>query len=299
MLCRTLAFAAIALAATAAPAFADDALRIEHAAARLVVIPEARADVVYTIQPGRAGLPPIQARRDGGVLVLDGGLGGGFMGRSRIQGCDSWGAQHTQDETVVWRSPQRKSVRIEGLGRVKVEDLPTITAHVPLDAKVGAGEAVFGQIGPSRSLDLGAAGCGDWSVAEVKGRAKFALSGSGDVWAKSTGELHAAVSGSGDVHVGAVNGPLQAAIAGSGDVKAGTLNGPLSVKIAGSGDVIVDGGRAPTLAAAIAGSGDVKFRGEAGSVSASIMGSGDVDVARVTGPVAKHVAGSGEVNIGR
>jgi hypothetical protein len=299
MHCRTLAFAALALAATAAPAFADDALRIEHAAARLVVIPEARADVVYTIQPGRSDLPPIKARRDGGVLVLDGGLGGGFMGHSRIRGCDGWGVQHVQDEALVWRSPQRKSVRIEGLGSVKLEDLPTITAHVPLDAKVAAGEAVFGQIGPSRSLDLGAAGCGDWSVAEVKGLAKFALSGSGDVWAKSAGETHAAISGSGDVHVGAVNGALHAAIAGSGDVKVGRLDGPLSAKIAGSGDVIVDGGHAPTLAAEIAGSGDVKFRGEAGAVNASIVGSGDVDVARATGPVAKHVAGSGEVNVGR
>ncbi len=282
-------FAAALLGATmiAAPAFAEDTLRIQHAAARVIVIPENRSDVIYTIQPGRAGLPPLETRQDGGVKVLDGGLGGGFGPFGFHFGLNCQG------------SGDRVRVRIPGHGDIALQDLPVVTAHVPMNAHVAVGEAVFGDIGPSQSLDFGNAGCGDWKIADVRGAARIGLSGSGDVRARSVGQAAVHISGSSDVYLGPVNGGLEAHISGSGDVHAASVAGPLVARIAGSGDVTVDGGTSPSVEAHIAGSGDVKFRGTAGQLMASIAGSGDVDVARVTGQVTKHIAGSGDVNIGR
>ena len=298
MAVRAFAFALLATVAGASPVWADTALRIEHAAARVVVIPENRSDIVYTIQQGPSRLPLIQMRHDGGVLVLDGGLGGGPGGRSRIRGCDSWDAQHLVNDRSDWHINFGKAVRIEGIGSVKVQDLPVITAHVPMDAKVSAGEAVFGEVSPSQSLELGNAGCGDWKVADVRGPARFNLTGAGDIHAANVGDIHVNIAGSGDLFFQSTGG-LDARVAGSGDVTGVTVNGSIGAKVAGSGDIIVQGGRVSTLTAAIAGSGDVKFHGEAGALNASIVGSGDVDVSRVTGPIAKHVTGSGEINVGR
>jgi hypothetical protein len=298
MAARASALAVLALVAVSTPAWADPALRVEHAAARMVVIPENRPDVAYTIQPGHAGLPPIQMHRDGGVMVLDGGLGGGFMGRSRIQGCDSWDASHRTDDRTSWNINFGKAVRIAGIGSVKVQDLPVITVHVPMNANVSAGGAVFGEIGPSASLVFANAGCGDWKVADVRGTARFNLAGSGDVHADSAGDARVNIAGSGDLFFESAGG-LNVHIAGSGDVRGRAVNGPIDAKIAGSGDVFVEGGRASDVSAAITGSGDLRFKGEAGAVNASIVGSGNVDVARVTGAIVKHVVGSGEVNVGR
>jgi hypothetical protein len=284
---RILALALLGATSIAAPAFADDVFRIEHAAARVVVIPEARGDVAYSIQPGRAALPALQMRQDGGVKVLDGGLGGGFAPFGFHMGMSCQGAgDHVR-------------IRIPGHGVVALQDLPVITVRTPLNAHLAVGDAVFGEIGPSQSLDFANSGCGDWRVADVRGATHLSLSGSGDVRGRAVGEASVRISGSSDVYLGPVSGGLDARISGSGDVHAASVSGPLSAKIAGSGDVTVDGGTSPSVEAHIAGSGDVKFRGVAGSVSAFIAGSGDVDVARVSGAVTKHIAGSGDVNIGR
>lgn len=280
----TAGLAALGLATTPALA-ADGTLRVEHAAARVIVIPEARSDVVYTINPGRAGLPPVKPRQDGGVIVLDGGLGGGFgpFGPHIGPSCRGSGDQ--------------VRVSVPGRGDVAVQDLPVITARVPAHARVKVEGAVFGAVGPSQSLDFANAGCGDWRIAEVHGPLHLALAGSGDIRAQASAEAVVDISGSSDVYLGAVKGGLKAHLSGSGDVHAASINGPLAAGVVGSGDVIVDGGQASTLSASISGSGDVKFGGVASAVSASIAGSGDVDVARVNGPVSKHIAGSGAVNI--
>jgi hypothetical protein len=286
MIYRSFALALLASGLAFAPAFAaDSALRIENAAARVIVIPEARGDVVYTIQPGRSGLPALQLRHDGGVVVLDGGLSGGFGPFVHV-GLNCQG------------SGDHVRVRIPGHGEVALQDLPVVTARVPLNARVAVGDAVFGEIGMTQSLDFANAGCGDWRIADVRGPLHMALSGSGDVRGGRAGDTSVHISGSSDVYLGGLTS-LEARISGSGDVHAVSINGPLQAKISGSGDLTVDGGQSPNVSVAVAGSGDVKFRGTAGALSATVAGSGDVDIARVTGPVSKHVAGSGDVNVGR
>lgn len=280
-----LAAAALAGAASAAE------LRIEYAAARVVVIPEARNDVQVTVTPGAARVPRLDVSRRGGTVVVNGNL------RNRIDNCGGgWNLFGGGDQ-----GGQRDAgtVHIDGVGRVRVADLPLITARVPLNADVGARGAIWGQVGRSQSLTLAASGCGDWSVADVAGPATLAISGSGDLRGGDAGQALVRVSGSGDVRLGRISGPLQAQISGSGDVRAVSARERVTAAIAGSGDVVVEGGRFRTVEARIAGSGDLRVGGVTEDVDAAIAGSGDVRVGQVTGRVSRRVAGSGDVIVGR
>ncbi len=276
---RKILGSALALAASAAGgASAAPSVEIRHAAARVVVYPEARDDVSVVVRQANSRLP-ITLSRFGDKLVADGGLGW------RIGSCH--------------QRFGRRSVGVFGVGEVPYDQLPMIEVHTPLDAKVAAGPAVFGVINRSRTLDFANSGCGDWTIANVAGHARINQSGSGDSRVGSVAAADINVAGSGNVHLQAIGGGLNASTAGSGDIGAASIAGVLNARVAGSGDVRVAGGRAPAVNARIAGSGDVTFGGVAGQVDASIAGSGDVRVAAVSGPVSKRVVGSGEVIVGR
>lgn len=276
---RTMIAAGAVLAALIGTGAQAQELEVENAAARLVVIPEARGDVQVTVTPGRPGLPVLEVRRTRAGVEIDGGL------RRRIEGCNTMAGQ--------------TSVRIRDVGSVRVSELPLITARVPLNAEVSAGGAVFGSIGRTNSLKLAASGCGDIRAANVAGGVELASAGSGDVHIGASREAKAALAGSGDVRLGPVGGDLSASIAGSGDIHAASVARQLKASIAGSGDVVVASGRTGPVSASIVGSGDVRIGGSAESLSASVMGSGDVRVGQVLGPVKRNVAGSGDVIVGR
>jgi hypothetical protein len=304
------AFAVAAL--SAAPAFAQTpTLRVSHAAARVVIQTENRADIVVSVSRGTSRLPPLTIRRDGGAVVVDGGLdthsiscGGGYS-LTHLWG----GIDHVRDT---------RRVKFPGVGWVDVSDLPVITVHAPRAFAVSAGGAVWGDVGPSDALSLDAGGCGDWRIAAVRGKLSAHVAGSGDIQGDTAGTLDLSLAGSGDVglhnvagaariesagsgdvHLGAVTGALDARLAGSGDLAADRVEGAVKAELAGSSDMKINGGHAPQLAVQIAGSGDFVFNGVAGSVSASVAGSGDIHVAHAEGPVAKSVIGSGEIAIGR
>ena len=271
-----LAMAAGACAAAGAAHAAS--VEIKDAVARVTVIPENRADVRVEILSSHPRLP-LQVRTFGGRTVVDGGL------FHRIRNC---------------RGPMdNPRVSVLGIGDIGLGEMPQVVVHTPRDAHVQAGGAVFGSVGRSASLELGNAGCGDWTVANVEGQLRLNEAGSGNVRAGSAGEAHVRVAGSGDIWTTDIRGPLSVEIAGSGDVTVGSLGGPLEARVAGSGDVRVRGGHASTMNVSIAGSGDVDFRGVADSLKARIMGSGDVRVREVRGPISKMVMGSGGVTVGR
>jgi hypothetical protein len=312
---RTIFTASIALAglaATAGHAAAQGpSVRIDHAAARVVVVVENRADISVSVTRGDPRLPAVTVRRDGGVTVVDGGLntwgmncGGGYS-VNHLWG----GISHTRDD---------RSVRLPGRGKIDLTALPVITVHVPRRAAISESGAVWGEVGASEALDLSMSGCGDWSIGPVAGRASLSMSGSGDVRGAGVGALKVSTSGSGsveltgvsgaaevsvsgssDIKLGVVGGALMAHSAGSGNLTAASVAGPIESSIAGSSDVKILGGRSPKVAVQIAGSGDFEFNGVAGALSASVAGSGNVRVARVDGPVSKSVMGSGEVQVGR
>ncbi len=304
-----------AVLAAAVPAFASPGVTVRAAAARMVVIPEARGDVRVEVQPGadrRLPLPVV--RREGDRIVVDGGL------RGRVGGCGTFG--------VDWRvfgagrgaepNPHIQRVMVRGIGPLTLDRLPLITAHVPMHAAIAVGDAVFGKVGPSDSLAFASAGCGDWIVGEVSGPLEIASHGSGDIHAGRSGVLHAALSGSGDLTVDDVAGEAAVAVHGSGDTKLGRVghglmldlqgsgdvaasevDGPIASHQSGSGDVQIGGGRSPTVSVSTSGSGDFAFRGEAGAVSAQSSGSGDIAIAHANGPVSKSHSGSGDIDVGR
>ncbi|HWU12912.1 MAG TPA: DUF2807 domain-containing protein [Caulobacter sp.] len=273
-----LATAAAALGFAGAAA-ADPSVKIKDAVARVEVIPEARGDVKVEFLTTNKSLP-LNIRRDGSDVTVDGGLR-----RNRINGCNS-----VMGKTVV---------HVRGVGDVKWEDIPQIVVRVPMDAEVAAGGAVFGSVGRTDHLELSNAGCGDWTVANVKGRFELNQAGSGDTKAGSAASAEINIAGSGDVKTQEIGGDLEVNIAGSGGVTTASVNGKLEANIAGSGDVTIAGGRSRSVEVSIMGSGDVDFGGEADAVEAHIAGSGDVRIARVNGPIQKSVAGSGQVIVGR
>jgi hypothetical protein len=268
---------AVAAVVAAAPAVAAPAVEIRHAAARVTVIAEARSDIEVTVIKANPRLP-LRVTRLGGDVIVDGGL------LMRPHGCH-----------FAFGKP---SVMIWGLGDVGYDDLPQLVIRTPMDVRVEAGDAVFGAVGRSNTLDLDNSGCGDWVVANVAGAMHIAVSGSGDVRAGSAGPTELRISGSGNITTRDVRGGLNAATSGSGDIDAASIAGPIRARISGSGDVRVRRGVASDMDVSVAGSGDISFGGVAETLEASVAGSGDVSVAKVTGSVSRHVAGSGEVRIG-
>ena len=314
-------------AATAAIAFAGAAqaaeVEIRNAAARVVIIPEDRADIAVEIEHGSSPLDRLTVTRRGDDVFIDGGLA-----RNAVRSCASGPAGAAQPG-------EGATVEIRGHGHINVSDTPLVVVRTPRDVDVkagrtggrsrilniargGSGGAVFGAVGRgARSIELSNRGCGDWTVANTDGELDLsnagsgsiragtsrsldlAVAGSGGVTAGATGEADIAVVGSGDISV-ASTASVEVAIAGSGDVRIGRVEGDtLDVSIAGSGDVRVNGGQVRTVDVSIAGSGNVTFDGRAGDVNASIMGAGDVRVAEATGSVNRSVAGSGEIRIGQ
>jgi len=263
----------------AGAACADPSVKFKDAVARVEVIPEARTDVKVEFLTTNQSLP-LTIRKKGSEVMVDGGLK-----MNRINGCN----------TVMGK----RVVHVRGVGDVKWEDIPQVVVRVPLNAEVGANGAVFGNVGRTDSLELSNAGCGDWTVANVKGKFELNQAGSGDTKAGSAGSAEINIAGSGDVKTQNIGGDLEINIAGSGGVTAASVNGKLETNIAGSGDVTVSGGRSRAIEVSIMGSGDVVFDGEADTVDVSVAGSGDVRIAKVTGSVRKSVAGSGDVIIGR
>ena len=257
-------------------------VEIKNAVARVTVIPEARSDVAVTIVKDDARHPLKVRVWPGGQVVVEGGVFGGLFGG--VTSCSSHAG--------------KPFVRVFGGESYTYEDMPQLVVRTPLDAKVSAGGAVFGEVGRSDSLDLSIGGCGDWVVANVRGRLSVSTSGSGDVRTGTAGEIKVRTAGSGDIYTRAIGGGVDANIAGSSDIKIDQSAGPVKVRISGSGNLGIAGGHASDLDVFIAGSGDVSFRGVADTVTAFVAGSGDVNVDHVTGAVKKSIAGSGDVNIG-
>lgn len=287
---------AVAAAALAGPALAGTPeVEVRDAVARVVVIVEDRTDVGVEIEQGNSGLPEVVVRRRGDQVRIEGGLGRGRVAGMRLGG-DRIG--NCRAGATDGRQPgQGATVEVSRLGRINVSDAPLIVIRTPRKVDVSVGGAVYGAVGRGATdIELGNAGCGDWTVANT-GDLSISMAGSGSVRAGTSSRLDISVAGSGEVRAGATQN-LEVNVAGSGDVWVAAANGPVEVNIAGSGDVVVAGGQVGALDVSIAGSGDVDIRATAASVDASIMGSGDVHVAGVTGAVERAIMGSGSVTVG-
>jgi len=258
----------------AGAASAHTGVELKNMAARVVVLPENRADVDLKVVYGKAKVPVIMISTRGNTLVADGKL------KNRHLNCKAGG------------------VDIGGLGMVVGDDLPTVYIKVPMDAKVSAGGATYGTVGASQSLEFSEGGCGNWQLASVSGGAKVNIGGSGDVTLAGAADTAVNIGGSGNFTTTSINA-LDANIGGNGDIVADRVSGPVKINIGGSGNVKLNSGVAPAMEVNIAGSGDVRFGGEAKSLKVNIVGSGDVRVKTVTGNISKSVMGSGNVIVGQ
>ena len=179
----TLAVLAAAVSA-AGVAQAEPSVKIKDAVARVVVIPENRPDIKVEFLTTNASLP-LTVRNEGDKVVIDGDLR-----MSRINGCNNRNG--------------KTSVRVRGVGDVAYENIPQVAIRTPMDVRVGAGGAVFGDIGRSDSVELGNAGCGNWTVANTKGKLEVSQAGSGDTRTGSASSAEISIAGSGDVSTQAI-----------------------------------------------------------------------------------------------
>jgi Putative auto-transporter adhesin, head GIN domain len=257
----------------AGTAAAATALQVRGAAARVAIIPESRPDVRVVVLRTNPRLP-LRIHSAGGRILITGDVS------RRVRGCGPHGVS-------LW-----------GRGDVAYGDLPFVVVRTPLAVRVWAGDAVFGVIGRSSSVDLTNQGCGNWTIANVRGRLRLDQAGAGESRAGSAAAADLSVAGSGRIVARSLPGGMMAVSSGSGDINVGEVFGPVDVRIGGTGGVTVAGGRASHMDASIAGSGDIRMGGSAESLTASVTGSGDVVVSHVTGPVIRRVFGSGEVRVG-
>ncbi len=277
-LAATAALLCVLAGEAGAQTFAASAVRVDHAAAVVTVIPEDRADVSVSIAPG-ARLAGPTARMTGEGVVIDGGL------RNRIRGCTSTFGGRTQ-------------VRIAGIGNVSREDLPRITIRTPraLDLSIGGG--AFTTVGASAGGSAAFNGCGDAVMAAASGALDVDLNGSGDVEvARVGGMLAATLNGSGSLRVARADADAALRLNGSGDLEVGDVAGRLEARLSGSGslEVAAAGGDSRL---ALNGSGDVEAGAIAGSLDAELRGSGSVSVASVTGAsAALELSSSGDLSV--
>jgi hypothetical protein len=197
----------------AALAAAPTELRIDHAAARVVVTPARGGTLSATVTPAGAG-PPLQVRREGKVLVIDGGLpeaghGGLF---------DVFNGSRCKTNPAA---------------------LPLITVRSPADVRITGTGALFGQVGASDSLVLDTDGCGRWRIGPVVGT----------LWMRVKGQTTAEVAGhapKADLyawgaseirHSGEV-GVLTAEVHDASTIRVRMVDGAVDSLVSGSGDII-------------------------------------------------------------
>ncbi len=278
---RALILAGVVLGLMAAPAAADSyratGVRLEHAAAELIVIPEDRADVDVAISPVER-LPTPTVRVDGDRVVIDGGL------RNRLQGC-----------TSTLGGGERACIR--GIGNLARTDLPRVTLRIPRTLDLSIAGAVYTSIGASSGGEVRHNGCGKTHVADVSGPLDVALNGSGDVdVTRVSGVLQAALNGSGSLTVRQAEGDAELRLNGSGDLRAGPVRGDLDAVLAGSGGLRVDTAR--NAAVRLNGSGDIDIGNISGAIDARLDGSGGMDLGAVTQGARVALNGSGDIDVG-
>jgi len=260
-----------ASAAAAAPG-----IEIRDAVARIVVIPEDRADVKVEMLTVNRSLP-LEVRQTASGVTIDGGLA------HRIRDC------HTSSENP-W-------TYVRGVGRVDYKDMPQVVIHAPKAVMLASNGAIVGSIGRSAGLDIENSGCSAWTIADVAGEAVVRDSGVGAIRMGQAQRLDARLSGVTNVHVNKVAN-LEVSLSGTGGLTLNELAGPMEARVSGAGHVKVLQGNAGAVRATISGVGGIEFGGQAQSLDAQVSGIGSIRVKSVTGSVTKQVSGIGHVTIG-
>lgn len=268
-----------ALTAFGAEAHAARVLELKNMAARVIIEPGAREDIVLTVDYGtRSDIPKIMVKTSGDKLIADGQM-------------------NLRGETLT---PGADTVRLSGaLGQVALTDLPVIRVQVPMNVTLSAGRGIYiGEVGKSDAVNLNLEGEGSWTLSDVTGEAAIFAEGGETIAVTRAGSANVALKGAATVSFETVS-DLKAATSGSGRFSIGTLTGPAQLSHSGSGSVTIREGGSPSLTISSTGTGTVRFDGVAEKADVSVTGSGRVALHKVTGPVRKSIAGTGTVSIGQ
>jgi hypothetical protein len=251
-------------------------VRIAVAAARVQVIPEARADVAVEVRPAAAAAP-IKVSRQGLDLIVDDGA-------------------VPQHKPLFGRAPSPCQD-----GRVTTADgpkppaaLPLIVLRTPRRVDLHATGALFGDIGPADSVLLVNTGCGSWTVADAE-TLRLAQVGEGRIGAGQARTLIARVDGPGGVDARRVLQKLDVFLLGPGRVHVGRADGRLDAEIWGAGRLEVDQGRAGRANLFKHGAGEIVLKGEAATLNAETFGKGSIRIGVVSGSAGVSTHGDGEV----
>jgi len=270
-------FAAASALCAAGAAAAAPSVEIKDAVARVIVVPEDRADVKVEMITTNGALP-LEVRTMGSQTLISGNLA------HRITDCRTRG--------------DHPSAYVRGVGDIHYENMPQVVIHTPKAVSVETNGAVYGTVGRSGSIDLNNSGCSAWTLADVAGDVTLRASGAGSVRMGSAGHLKADLSGAGGLHATSVRQGLDAALSGAGSVTIENLAGPMKADVSGAGHIKIEQGHATTMQASVSGVGSVDFGGDAQTLNASISGFGGIRVKAVSGNVSKSVSGIGHVTIG-
>jgi hypothetical protein len=270
-----------ALAAGPAAHAAEATLVLDHVAARVVVVPEARTNIAAEVRAGKGDLPRPSLQASGTEMRVSGGLP-----EAVLKSCSRSG----RGDSGTIRLHESRSVR--------VQDLPVVVVRTPMDLRIVADGAVIGEVGPARSMELVQKRCGDWRVGDVSDRFAATLEGRGDLDVGRTGRADLKLEGMGDVRIKSA-GAFTASVEGLSKVTLGQVSGPVDVSLEGLGGVRINGGHATTFRASLEGMGSIRFDGVADSADASADGLGGIHIAEVRGPVRKSGSGLARVRVGR
>lgn len=223
------------------------ALRVAVGSARIVVVPENRADVAI-----EGSAAPFEVTREGLELALTDGSAPNDGAKCRPAAAPA--------------------------------DLPVVTIRTPLAVDIYSQGAVVGEIRAAHSLRLASGGCGAWRAAASAGPAELVQAGGGSI---ALGEarmgLNARLTGPGSITVGNAAGPLSVDVEGRGQFRLGDgVTQRAFLHLDGPG-VIDHRGRVGTLRAELEGSGDIRVATVTGQVQRKLQGTGEVTWGRPAG----------------
>ncbi|MGY1409162.1 MULTISPECIES: DUF4097 family beta strand repeat-containing protein [unclassified Luteimonas] len=263
---------ALALAAVAAPAYADDECR--HSAPQNLTLDLAGATTVMF------DIGPHKLRVDASASPS-----GTVSGRACASSADRLDSLTVSQE----RSGDKLIVRLQREGDLSALGFGKRYAYLTLEASVPDDVLVQLVVGSGDAWVTGAAaasadvGSGDVELKRIGNRATVKV-GSGDVAIDDAGALKVLSIGSGDVEASNLRGDAELGSIGSGDFKLRRSSGSVSIQSVGSGDAELSGIAGDVSVGSI-GSGDLDAHDIGGDLSVSSLGSGDIDHRDVRGAV--------------
>ena len=266
---------AAALAVAMAGQSAAAELVLDDAVARVVVIPEARADIQVEVAPGRNGAPAVRVSRSGDTVTVSGG--------SRIKMCNF------DQDGESW-------LMLKGGDRIEMDDIASVTVRAPRDVRIsGGGGAILGSIGRSQTLNIEQSGCANWTAADVAGPLTAEMSAGANLRAGSTPSARLSADSGGAVRVVRAD-RLEATATAGGAVKAVSA-GVVEATATGGGVVSIDGGSSRSLTGTATGGAHIRHKGQVGELEANASGGAVIRVAHASRVLSSSSHGGSSVVI--